>query len=34
MLVEFKERTDEHSTNFNKQMKNIENKQSELKYNN
>lgn len=31
MLVEFKERTDEHSTNFNKQIENIENKQSELK---
>ena len=31
MLVEFKERADEHSTNFNKQIENIENKQSELK---
>ena len=31
MLVEFKERADEHITNFNKQIENIENKQSELK---
>ena len=31
MLVEFRERIDEHSTNFNKQIENIEKKQSELK---